>query len=67
MACLRSGTAGMGARRTEMAIGEIEDRTEAESLGELRGRFRGALLRPGEEGYGRPGGSGTARSTAGRR
>jgi FAD/FMN-containing dehydrogenase len=34
-----------------MAIGEIEqDRVGARSLGELRRRFRGALLRPGEEG-----------------
>jgi hypothetical protein len=38
-----------GARRIEMAVGEIEyERVDARSL---RGRFRGALLRPGEEGY----------------
>ena len=29
----------------------VEERVDAESVGELRGRFRGALLRPGEEGY----------------
>ena len=35
-----------------MAIGEIETNTiDTRSLGALRGRFRGALVRPGEEGY----------------
>ena len=37
---------------TEIATAGIDNRTvDARSLGELRGRFRGALLRPGEEGY----------------
>ena len=34
---------------------------------ELRSRFRGALIQPGEEAYAEPAGSGTALSIAGRR
>ena len=33
------------------ASSPVEERVDAESVGELRARFRGALLRPGEEGY----------------
>ena len=37
---------------TETATAGVENQSvDAKSLGELRGRFRGALLRPGEEGY----------------
>ena len=35
-----------------MTVGEIEATpVDARAFGELRARFRGALLRPGEEGY----------------
>ena len=33
------------------ASSPVEERVDAQSVGELRARFRGALLRPGEEGY----------------
>ena len=37
---------------TEMATAGIENQSvDAKSLGELRARFRGTLLRPGEESY----------------
>jgi hypothetical protein len=35
-----------------MAVGDVSAATiDAEAFGGLRSRFRGALLRPGEEGY----------------
>jgi FAD binding domain len=34
-----------------MSVGEMGTAIDAAALGELRARFRGALLRPGEEGY----------------
>ena len=33
------------------ASSPVEERVDPKSVGELRARFRGALLRPGEEGY----------------
>src|ERR671924_280610 len=38
-------------RRYVMSVGEIETTLAIEGFDELRVRFRGALLRPGEEGY----------------
>ncbi len=49
---IHASLASASRKRPEMATAEVENQSvDLGSLGELRGRFRGALLRPGEEGY----------------